>query len=53
MLVIYADVFKILLKIDCNRRFFGENFTEFCRNFGKLQTIAGSHNLLHHFLEIL
>ena len=24
----------------------------FCRNVGKLQTIAGSHYLLHNFLEI-
>ena len=35
-----------------NRRFFGENFIDFCRNFGKLQTIAGNHYLLHQFLEI-
>ena len=31
---------------------FGEIFYDFCRNFGKLQTIAGSHYLLHQFLEI-
>ena len=32
--------------------FSGEIFTDFGRNFGKLQTIAGSHYLLHQFLEI-
>ena len=50
--MIFAAFFKMLLKIHWNRRFFGEIFTDFCRNFGKLQTIAGSHYVLHQFLEI-
>ena len=29
-----------------------EIFTDSFRNFGKLQTIAGNHYLLHQFLEI-
>ena len=37
---------------DWEGRFFGEIFMDFFRNFGKLQTIAGSHYLLHKFLEI-
>ena len=50
--VIFADFFQKIRKIDWNRSFFGENFMEFCRNFAKLQTIAGSHYLLRYFLEI-
>ena len=51
--MIFADFVLDLLKIDWNCSFFIENFAEFCRNFGKLQTIAGSYSLLEKLPEIL
>ena len=50
--MVFADFLKIFVKISSNRRFISENFTDFFRSFDKMQTIAGNHYLLHHFLEI-